>query len=153
MLFEAGQAITRTCQRNNIRTHYAKHTLSQHAFSRAMPSLHTLHVSHKWNDHIFVWAEPVTWEKNFLSLIFYYFFFLYSFNSYGGVSGALRTCMARLYILEQEYKQKMKNEIISVLSSQELSQEALKEMRHLHNFILEILRMHPPVPVFFGRAK
>lgn len=61
--------------------------------------------------------------------------------------------MARLYILEQEYKQKMRNEIITVLSNHELSVEAFREMPQLHNFILEVLRMHPPVPVFFGRAK
>ena len=60
--------------------------------------------------------------------------------------------MARLYVLEEEYKQKMRNEIITVLLNQKLSEEAFKEMPHLHNFILEVLRMHPPVPVFFGRA-
>ncbi|KAJ7339349.1 hypothetical protein OS493_005743 [Desmophyllum pertusum] len=79
--------------------------------------------------------------------------FMLNFNSYGGVSGALRTCMARLYVLEPEYKEKMKNEIITVLSHQNLSVEAFKEMPHLNNFILEVLRMHPPVPVFFGRTK
>lgn len=79
--------------------------------------------------------------------------FMLNFNSYGGVSGALRSCLARLFILEQEYKQKMRNEIKTVLSNQELSIEAFKKMPHLHNFILEVLRMHPPVPVFFGRAK
>ncbi|KAL9988425.1 hypothetical protein ACROYT_G002868 [Oculina patagonica] len=79
--------------------------------------------------------------------------FMLNFNSYGGVSGALRTCMARLYVLEPDYKQKMRNEIITVLSNQELSEEAFKEMPHLQNFILEVLRMHPPVPVFFGRAR
>lgn len=61
--------------------------------------------------------------------------------------------MARLYVLEPEYKEKMKNEIITVLSHQNLSVEAFKEMPHLNNFILEVLRMHPPVPVFFGRTK
>lgn len=61
--------------------------------------------------------------------------------------------MARLFILEQEYKQKMRNEMITVLSNQQLSIEAFTEMPLLHNFILEVLRMHPPVPVFFGRAK
>ena len=38
--------------------------------------------------------------------------FPFSFNAYGGVSGSLRTCMARLFVLEQDYKQKMKNEVI-----------------------------------------
>lgn len=48
----------------------------------------------------------------------------------------------------------MKREIITVMSNgQELSEEALKEMPLLKNFILEVLRMHPPVPVFFGRAR
>lgn len=61
--------------------------------------------------------------------------------------------MARLYVLEQDYKQKMINEMITVLSNQELSEQALKEMPLLNNFILEVLRMHPPVPVFFGRAR
>ena len=79
--------------------------------------------------------------------------FLHSFNSYGGVSGALRTCIARLYVLEQDYKQRMKEEIITVLSNEELTEEALKKMTFLSNFILEVLRMHPPVPVFFGRAR
>lgn len=83
----------------------------------------------------------------------YSLFFLYSFNSYGGVSGALRSCMARLFILEQEYKQKMRKEMITVLANQQLSIEAFTKMPLLHNFILEVLRMHPPVPVFFGRAK
>lgn len=79
--------------------------------------------------------------------------FMLNFNAYGGVSGSLRTGMARLFMLEQDYKQKMKNEMITVLSNQELSKEALTEMPLLHNFILELLRMHPPVPVFFGRAR
>lgn len=79
--------------------------------------------------------------------------FPFSFNAYGGVSGSLRTCMARLFVLEQDYKQKMKNEMITVSSNQALSKEALTEMPLLHNFILEVLRMHPPVPVFFGRAR
>ena len=70
------------------------------------------------------------------------------------MSGALRTCIARLYILENEYKDRMKSEIITVMSNgQEFSKEALKEMPLLKNFILEVLRMHPPVPVFFGRAR
>ena len=47
----------------------------------------------------------------------------------------------------------MKNEIKTVLSNKELSEEVFKEMPLLHNFILEVLRMHPPVPVFFGRAR
>jgi len=79
--------------------------------------------------------------------------FMLNFNSYGGVSGALRTCIARLYVLEQDYKQRMKEEIITVLSNEELTEEALKKMTLLSNFILEVLRMHPPVPVFFGRAR
>lgn len=70
------------------------------------------------------------------------------------MSGALRTCIARLYILENEYKDRMKREIITVMSNgQEFSEESLKEMPLLQNFVLEVLRMHPPVPVFFGRAR
>ena len=66
----------------------------------------------------------------------------------------LRSCIARLYVLEEDYKQSMKNELKTVLSNKaELSEAALKEMTLLHNFILEVLRMHPPVPVFFGRAR
>ncbi|KAM7440752.1 hypothetical protein ABFA07_010146 [Porites harrisoni] len=80
--------------------------------------------------------------------------FMLNFNAYGGVSGALRTCIARLYILENEYKDRMKREIITVMSNgQEFSKESLKEMPLLKNFVLEVLRMHPPVPVFFGRAR
>jgi len=47
----------------------------------------------------------------------------------------------------------MKEEIITVLSNEELTEEALKKVTLLSNFILEVLRMHPPVPVFFGRAR
>lgn len=79
--------------------------------------------------------------------------FMLNFNSYGGVSGALRSCIARLFILEQDYKQRMKSELETVLSNKELSVDDFKEMPLLNNFILEVLRMHPPVPVFFGRAR
>lgn len=80
--------------------------------------------------------------------------FMLNFNAYGGVSGVLRSCIARLYVLEEDYKQSMKNELKTVLSNKaELLEAALKEMTLLHNFILEVLRMHPPVPVFFGRAR
>lgn len=79
--------------------------------------------------------------------------FMLNFNAYGGVSGLLRTCLARLYVLEEDYKQRMKNELKTILSNKELSEASLEEMILLHNFILEVLRMHPPVPVFFGRAR
>lgn len=69
------------------------------------------------------------------------------------MSGALRSCIARLFILEQDYKQRMKSELETVLSNKELSVDDFKEMPLLNNFILEVLRMHPPVPVFFGRAR
>ncbi|XP_029184932.2 allene oxide synthase, chloroplastic-like isoform X2 [Acropora millepora] len=79
--------------------------------------------------------------------------FMLNFNAYGGVSGVLRTCLARLYVLEEDYKQRMKNELKTILSNKELSEASLEEMILLRNFILEVLRMHPPVPVFFGRAR
>ena len=69
------------------------------------------------------------------------------------MSGVLRTCLARLYVLEEDYKQRMKNDLKTILSNKELSEASLEEMILLHNFILEVLRMHPPVPVFFGRAR
>lgn len=88
-----------------------------------------------------------------MKLVMTFVYSHFSFNAYGGVSGVLCTCLARLYVLEEGYKQRMKNELKTILSNKELSEASLEEMILLHNFILEVLRMHPPVPVFFGRAR
>nr|QJI54761.1 cytochrome CYP443C1 [Nematostella vectensis] len=79
--------------------------------------------------------------------------FMLNFNAYGGVSGALIGCLARLTVTDPKYKDAMRHEVISAVDKDGVTHESLNQMNRLHWFVLENLRMCPPVPLFFGRAR
>ncbi|RDD38702.1 9-divinyl ether synthase [Trichoplax sp. H2] len=75
------------------------------------------------------------------------------FNYYGGCSAAFRTCAARISILDENIKSELIEDIKSAINKYGgLTGQALCQMRKLHSFVLENLRMSSPVNLIFGRA-
>ncbi|CAH1266771.1 CYP26A1 [Branchiostoma lanceolatum] len=76
------------------------------------------------------------------------------FNSCGAVSSTIITSVARFQtILEVERRDIQTSTLEALEKYENFTEESLGEMNFLESFLLEVLRLHPPVFDFWGVAK
>ncbi|XP_066276291.1 uncharacterized protein [Branchiostoma lanceolatum] len=76
------------------------------------------------------------------------------FNAVAAIASAVVTFIARLYtVTESEKKNLRKTTLLALEKHGGITEESLGEMKLLESFLLEVLRLHPPVFDFFGVAK
>lgn len=76
-----------------------------------------------------------------------------NFNAAPGTGAAMRSLAARLSIMTNEERKELKMEIRECLGTIGLNLKTLHKMRKLDNLVCEILRMYPPVALYFGIAR
>ncbi|CAH1248467.1 CYP7B1 [Branchiostoma lanceolatum] len=76
------------------------------------------------------------------------------FNACGAVTAALVSSVARLHTLSDTEKNDILQPTLQALEkNQGISGESLGEMKTLESFVLEVLRLHPPVFFFWALAR
>jgi len=76
-----------------------------------------------------------------------------NFNAAPGAGAAMRSAAARLSIMTNEERRELKMEIRECLGPIGLNLKTLHKMKKLDNLVCEILRMYPPVALYFGVAR
>lgn len=76
-----------------------------------------------------------------------------NFNAAPGTGAAMRSGAARLSIMSCEERNELKKEIRECLGPIGLNLKTLHKMKKLDNLVCEILRMYPPVALYFGVAR
>ncbi|KAJ7339348.1 hypothetical protein OS493_005742 [Desmophyllum pertusum] len=76
-----------------------------------------------------------------------------NFNGAPGTGAAMRSVAARLSIMTCEERTEIKNEIRDCLGPIGLNLKTLHKMKKLDNLVCEVLRMYPPVALYFGIAR
>ncbi|XP_001636360.2 9-divinyl ether synthase [Nematostella vectensis] len=101
-------------------------------------------------DEIYEAAEKfgISHEEAVLEILW-----MLNFNASPGTGAAMRSAAARLSLMSKEKKNEMKEEIKMHLGTVGLNLRTLKKMNKLDQFTCEVLRMHPPVALFFGVAR
>ncbi|KAH6780481.1 hydroperoxide lyase 1 [Perilla frutescens var. hirtella] len=78
--------------------------------------------------------------------------FMLGFNAFGGFFLFLISLLSNLGE-QQSIHEELRKEVRAKLSNSDLSFEAVKEMDLVNSFVYETLRMAPPVPQQYGRAR
>lgn len=76
-----------------------------------------------------------------------------NFNAAPGTGAAMRSAAARLSMMTIEERKELKKEIRECLGPIGLNLKTLHKMKKLDNLVCEILRMYPPVALYFGVAR
>ncbi|GAB2274926.1 hypothetical protein Dimus_009695 [Dionaea muscipula] len=77
--------------------------------------------------------------------------FILGFNAFGGFSVFFPTLLSILLKDSEGVQRKLREEVRSGTST--LSFESVKQMPLLQSFVYEALRLNPPVPIQYGRAR
>ena len=80
------------------------------------------------------------------------FVFMAGFNAIGGLSVTVISCLACYLRLQEDERQLLKEDVDRFLAATDYD-EVFPTLKYVHSFYLEVMRMHPPVPSIYGRAK
>ncbi|XP_031561847.1 9-divinyl ether synthase-like isoform X2 [Actinia tenebrosa] len=76
-----------------------------------------------------------------------------NFNAGPGTGAAMRSAAARISIMSEKEKDELRQEIKTHLGTIGLNLKTLKKMKKLDAFTMEVLRIHPPVALYFAKAR
>ncbi|XP_068695850.1 uncharacterized protein [Montipora foliosa] len=76
-----------------------------------------------------------------------------NFNAAPGTGAAMRSAAATLSVMTMEERMELKSEIRECLGPIGLNLKTLHKMKKLDNLVCEVLRMYPPVALYFGVAR
>ncbi|XP_047941242.1 fatty acid hydroperoxide lyase, chloroplastic-like [Salvia hispanica] len=79
--------------------------------------------------------------------------FMLGFNAFGGFSLFFLSLLSSLSEQKPSVQAELRKEVREKLSNDVLSFETVKEMDLVNSFVYETLRLNPPVPQQFGRAR
>ncbi|GAB4825193.1 hypothetical protein Ancab_008068 [Ancistrocladus abbreviatus] len=79
--------------------------------------------------------------------------FMLGFNAFGGFSIFLPTLLSKLGEKPTGVQSKLKEEARLKSGGSSLSFQSIKEMPLIQSFVYETLRLNPPVPIQYGRAR
>ncbi|KAL1555501.1 fatty acid hydroperoxide lyase, chloroplastic-like [Salvia divinorum] len=79
--------------------------------------------------------------------------FILGFNAFGGFSLFFLSLLSKLSEQKPSVHEELRREVREKLSNNVLSFETVKEMDLVNSFVYETLRLEPPVPQQFGRAR
>ncbi|GMG98691.1 hypothetical protein Nepgr_000531 [Nepenthes gracilis] len=79
--------------------------------------------------------------------------FILGFNAFGGFAVFLPSLLSALGKDTAEVQKKLRQEVRQKSNGSTLSFNSVKEMPLVQSFVYETLRMNPPVPIQYGRAR
>lgn len=99
---------------------------------------------------VFKEAEKVglTEEEAVLEILW-----MLNFNAAPGTGAAMRSAAARLSVMTTEERRELRSEIRECLGPIGLNLKTLHKMKKLDNLVCEVLRLYPPVALYFGVAR
>lgn len=79
--------------------------------------------------------------------------FILGFNAYGGFAIFLPTLLSKIGTDETGIQEKLREEVRAKMNGSTLSFDSVKDMELVQSFVYETLRLNPPVPAQYGRAR
>ncbi|XP_058210631.1 fatty acid hydroperoxide lyase, chloroplastic [Rhododendron vialii] len=79
--------------------------------------------------------------------------FILGFNAYGGTLIFLPTLLAKIGTDKTGIQEKLREEVRAKTAGSTLSFDSVKDMELVQSFVYETLRLNPPVPLQYGRAR